>query len=153
MAKISAHGDIVGTVEYLTTAKRYMSDGKILRNQGFGWKIHGRVKAGVTPREAYERARAHLEAQLTEKPETAVYRKLLFGLAGLGKRWKLHEAVQMMPDDPDGVWSEACDGYGDNVHADIDEVAELCRAFQMVERAARERATVSTGERAHQTGE
>jgi hypothetical protein len=32
-----------------------MSDGKILRNQGFGWKIAGKVKDDATPREAFER--------------------------------------------------------------------------------------------------
>jgi hypothetical protein len=41
-----------------------------------------------------------------------------------------------MHDDIDGVWSEACDGYGDNVHADIDEIAKLCRLY---EAAMRER--------------
>ena len=50
-------------------------------------------------------------------------------MAGLSKRWKLEAAVSMMPEDPDGVWSEACDGYCDNVHADIDEVAHLCRLY------------------------
>jgi hypothetical protein len=32
----------------------------------------------------------------------------------------------MMPDDCDGVWSECCDGYGDNIRADVDDVAKLC---------------------------
>ena len=39
-------------------------------------------------------------------------------------------AVTMMPDDADGVWSEACDGYGDNVHADVDDVAKLCALYR-----------------------
>ena len=34
-----------------------------------------------------------------------------------------------MPEDYDGVWSECCDGYSDNVHADIDEIAELCQLY------------------------
>jgi len=50
-------------------------------------------------------------------------------LAGLGKARKLHTAIQYMPGDPDGVWSEACDGYGDNVHADLDEVSHLMRLY------------------------
>jgi hypothetical protein len=36
-----------------------------------------------------------------------------------------------MPDDCDGVWSEACDGYGDNVSADVDEVAQLCALYKL----------------------
>jgi hypothetical protein len=130
MAKISAHGSIVGTVDYTTQSKRYMSDGVILRNDGFGWKLHGKVQAGVTPREAYANSKARLDAQLIEKPAAARYRELLHAACGLSKRWKLHKAIIMMPDDPDGVWSEACDGYGDNVHLDVDDVAELCRAYQ-----------------------
>ena len=29
----------------------------------------------------------------------------LHAMAGQCKRWKLHQAVSMMPDDADGVWS------------------------------------------------
>ncbi len=137
MAKISAHGAIIGTVEYMTHAKRYMSDGVILKNFGFGWKLAGRVKPGIDPRDAYGRSAAHLEQQLTEKPEAACYRRELHSLAGLSKRWKLHTAVQMMPDDPDGVWSEACDGYGDNIHADVDEIVHLCALYRRIPRAAK----------------
>ena len=55
---------------------------------------------------------------------------MLHDLAGLGKAWKLNSAVELMPDDPDGVWSEACDGYGDNVHADVSEIVELCGLYR-----------------------
>lgn len=134
MAKVSAHGGIIATLEYITHAKRYMSDGTILKHHGFGWKLAGKVKADCSPYAAAERAQINLDQQLRDKPAAAAYRKALHELAGLGKRWKLHAAVQMMPDDCDGVWSECCDGYGDNVHADVDEVAELCRAYLHMER-------------------
>ena len=42
-----------------------------------------------------------------------------------------------MPDDPDGVWSEACDGYGDNISADVDEVAALCELYKLAENEQR----------------
>ena len=130
MAKISAHGSIIGTVEYLTHATRYMSDGVILKNHGFGWKLAGKVKKGVKTQAAYDRSAAHLQEQLATKPAVAAYRKALLSLAGIGKRWKLHAAVQIMSDDPNGVWSKACDGYGDNVYADIDEVVKLCALYK-----------------------
>lgn len=138
MAKCSAHGQIIGTVEYITHAKRYMSDGVILKHHGFGWKVAGKVKPGIAPEQAARNAATHLDEQLRAKPAAAAYRKALHDLAGLGKRWKLHAAVRMMPDDCDGVWSECCDGYGDNVHADIDEVAELCRAYKFMMKMAAE---------------
>jgi len=130
MAKISAHGTEIGTVYFTTHAKRYMSDGKILVNKGFGWKIGPKLKPGVTPEQAYANKIEHQRKVLSEMPAMAAYRKELHELAGLSKRWKLHMAVELMPDDPDGVWSQACDGYGDNVHADIDEVSHLCRLFK-----------------------
>ena len=130
MAKISAHGAIIGTVEYVTRAKRYMSDGVILKNDGFGWKLYGKVKPHLTPTEAYQHARDKLAARLAELPELAAYIAELHAMAGQCKRWKLHQAVSMTPDDADGVWSEACDGYCDNIHADVDDVARLCALYR-----------------------
>ena len=131
MARISAHGSIIGTVDYLTKSKRYMSDGVILKNAGFGWKLAGKVKPEYTPAQAYEISAASFAKRLGANPAAARYRRELHELAGLDKRWKLHAAVSMMPDDPDGVWSEACDGYCDNVHADIGEIVELCRWYKL----------------------
>lgn len=130
MAKLSAHGHQVGRIEFLTYAKAYCADGKILKNDGSGWKLHSKCKPGITPEAAYAAAVERQRAFLADRPMHAAYRKALHDMAGLSKRWKLHLAVQMMPQDPDGVWSEACDGYGDNVHADVDEVCELCRLYE-----------------------
>ena len=130
MAKIAAHGREIGTLEFTSYAKRYMSDGVILKNQGFGWKLYGKVKPGISPEQAYNAAKARRDAALAERPANANYRKMLHSMCGLNKRWKLHMAISMMPEDPDGVWSEACDGYGDNVHADLDEIVDLCIAYQ-----------------------
>lgn len=138
MAKCKAHGTEIGTVYFTTSAKRYMSDGVILKNGGLGWKLGGKVKAGVDPREAYRRQVEHQRALLADRPGIAAYRAELHGLCGLSKRWKLHAAVSLMPDDPDGVWSEACDGHGDNISADIDDIVKLCALFRLVERAAAE---------------
>lgn len=138
MAKLSAHGQEVGTIYGLTGAKRYMSDGKILKNSGFGWKLWRKCKPEVSPAEAYQRATERQESFFRERPHYAAYRKALHDLAGLCKRWKLHSAIQMMPDDCDGVWSEACDGYGDNIHADLNEIAELCQLYRIAEKEAAE---------------
>jgi hypothetical protein len=138
MAKISAHGIEIGTIEYTSKAKRYMSDGVILVNIGFGWKIYGKIKDGATPNAAFQVAKEKQRILLAGRPAFSAYRKLLHDMAGLSKRWKLHAAVELLHDDPDGVWSEACDGYSDNVHADLDEVCELCRAYQAAITEARD---------------
>lgn len=130
MAKVSAHGKEIGTIYFTTSAKRYMADGVILKNNGFGWKLAGKVKAGVNPADAYQNQLKYQNDLLAARPCTVAYRRALHELAGMNTRWKLHMVIEMMPDDADGVWSGACDGYGDNVHADIDEVSELCRLYQ-----------------------
>ena len=126
MAKLSAHGNKVGQIDYLTYSKAYMSDGKVLKNSGFGWKLCAKVKPGVDVAQAFANKQRKQAEYFAEHPAYAAYRAALHDLAGLCKRWKLHTAITMMPDDYDGVWSEACDGYGDNVSASVDEVAKVC---------------------------
>jgi len=36
----------------------------------------------------------------------------------VGSQWFTH-----------GVWAECCNGYSENVHADIDEISELCALY------------------------
>jgi hypothetical protein len=129
MAKLSAHGEEIGRINYTTYAKAYMADGKILKNYGQGWKLYGKCK--VSPQEAYAVAKAKQDAVFSVRPCLAAYRKELHSLAGMSKAWKLHAAVELLGDDVDGIWSEACDGYGDNVHADVDEVGELVRLYNL----------------------
>ena len=101
MAKCSVHGNEIGTVYFTTTAKRYMSDGVILKNAGFGWKLHGKVKESVTPEIAFKNQLEHTAQFERENPCFAAYRKALHDVAGIGKRWKLHAAIELMPDDPE----------------------------------------------------
>ena len=131
MAKLAVHGAEIGTVYFTTSARRYMSDGHILQNKGFGWKLCHKVRDGESIQEAFAKQVESQKALLANRPHTVAYRKALHSLAGLGNRWKLHMAVEAMPDDCDGVWSQACDGYGDNIHADVDEVGDLCRLYKL----------------------
>lgn len=131
MAKLSAHGAEVGRVEYIGKVKAYFADGKVLVNYGQGWKLAGKLKPGLTPESAYQSARDNLARLLAERPALAEYRQFILRLAGIGKRWKLVQCLQLMPSDPDGIWSECCDSYSDNVHADIDEISTLCRLYEL----------------------
>ena len=69
MAKQSGHGAEIGTVFFLTTAKRYFADGTILKHSGFGWKRWGRVKAGFTPEQAFEKAKQLLDSGAISQAE------------------------------------------------------------------------------------
>ena len=138
MAKLSAHGQEIGRIAYTTCTKAFFMDGKILRNYGAGWKLHAKLKEGVDPVAHFQKAKVNAEAWLAARPSYAAYKKELHSLAGQCNRAKLHMAVELMPDDCDGVWSEACDGYGDNISAGIDEISELCRLYgaAMIEQKA-----------------
>jgi hypothetical protein len=129
MAKLSAHGSIVGTLSFTTYDKRYMSDGTILKNYGSGWKINGGVKEGFMPQDVFEKARAHQVDVLRRLPAFAAYKKMLHKLAPVSKRWRLHTAIELMLTDSDGVWSECCGDGCEDIHADLDEVSELCDLY------------------------
>lgn len=136
MAALSKHGSEVGRIERVASVKAYMSDGTVLKNAGFGWKLYGKVKPGIAPQQAYETAKAGYAAFLAARPMFAAYRDAMLDAAGIGKRWKLATAIRMMPDDPDGVWSDCCDSYSDNVECDLSDIVNLCRLYQSAEREA-----------------
>jgi hypothetical protein len=131
MAKLSAHGYEIGTIEYLTFSIRFMSDGNILRNNGGGWKLYKKMKEGFNVTESYNKRKLQHEERLQQYPLTAMFEKALHRACGVSKRGILFTAIEMMPDDPDGIWSEVCDSYGDNVHASIEEIVELCRLYKL----------------------
>ena len=138
MAKLAAHGKEIGRVDYTDHSIAVFEDGHILKNGGFGWKLWRKLKV---PTEAASFLARRIERQrevLAARPALRAYRAELHQMAGLCKRWKLRAALELMPDDPDGVWSEACDGYGDNVSADVSEVANLCRLYKDAIREAAE---------------
>ena len=130
MARLSAHGAEIGRIDYSTYRCAYMADGKILKDAGHGWKLYKKCKPGIDPIDAFNRARTGLANRLAARPALASYSDFIRSLAPLSKRWKLALSLQMMPDDPDGIWSECCDGYGDNVEADLDDIVKLCTLYR-----------------------
>ena len=125
MAKLSANGTEIGTLEFVQSKRRYMSNGYILENKGFGWKRWGKVKPDYTPQQAFERAKARQEEALAKRPASKAYRDAIFQWP-VSKRWKITMAFQLLGDDVDGVWSELAEGY-DRIDVTIDDVIELAR--------------------------
>ena len=143
MAKLSAHGREVGRIVYTSYTKAYFQDGKVLKNYGDGWKLAGKLKSGLSPEQAYEDAKRRLSEWVRDNPCGNTFKRALHDIAPQSKRWKLYTAIQMMPDDCDGVWASACDGYGDNVDASVDEIAELCRLYLSAVAEAKEKKTAT----------
>ena len=132
MATLSKHGKEIGRINRLTTVRAYMDDGVVLQHDGTGWKQFGKVKPGVSPETAFANAKARSEKFLSERPCFAAYRKALHDMAPQSKRWMLHAAVEMMPGDPDGLWSELADSYDprQRIEADLDEICALCDLYK-----------------------
>lgn len=131
MATLSAHGTEIGRIVTITQTKAYMSDRTVLINYGSGWKIKGKLKAELTPQVAFDNAKARNAEKEAMRPAYMAYVRELHSISGQNARARLHETIKLMPDDCDGVWSECCDGYGDNVHADVDDIAKLCRLYKV----------------------
>ena len=138
MATLSKHGGEVGRIAYLTKIRAYMEDGTVLVHDGTGWRQLGKVKEGVTPREALAKAQQRHKDHLENNYFLAAYRKALHNLAPQSKRYLLHSAVEMMPGDPDGVWSELADHWDprQRISADLDEIVELCGLYESAQAEA-----------------
>jgi hypothetical protein len=126
MAKLSAHVEI-GRIEYIKETRAFMTDGKILRNQGFGWKKYATVKEGIDPTAHFLECKAKHDARLQARPALREYRRAMLSACGLSKRWKLLAAIDLMPNDADGIWSEVSDGYGDNISISVEEIVEILK--------------------------
>lgn len=134
MAKLSTHGIEIGRLVFTAYSKAYMSDGKILKNYGDGWKLSAKLKHGVSMADYFKKSQDRLIEWAIENPEAAEYKKALHNLTSQSNRSKLNISIQLMPKDADGIWSDCCDGWSDNIHADLDEIAELCRLYLAIPR-------------------
>jgi hypothetical protein len=105
-----------------------MSDGKILRNQGDGWKLFRSVKPGIDPVQHFAAKVEARKARELECPAWAAYIKGLCNTVSLSKRWMLHAAIQMLGNDIDGIWSEM-DMHGESL--DLEELQALAENFEL----------------------
>lgn len=133
MATLYKHGEL-GQIERATSKIAYCADGQILRNQGDGWKQWKRLKPGVDAREHFEKAKASYARKLETLPAFAEYRRLLHAEISFSHRYMVATVISTMPQDPDGVWSELNDML--SISIGVNEVVELCRAFEAAEREA-----------------
>lgn len=133
MATLSKHGVELGRIESLTHTKAYFSNGDILINRGSGWKEYGHIKAGFDPKEAWARKKAHAADVLASHPAYAAFKRVFHDCVGITHRWQVYTAIEMMPNDPDGVWSTFADDF-DGWELDLDECVQLCRLFLDMEK-------------------
>lgn len=111
--------------EYPSNRVAVMSDGNIMRNTGQGWKLWKKLKPGVDPADYAQRMRAQSDARPAMFHE---YVKALMDAVAIELRGRLHNAVSLMPNDPDGVWSEFDLWNGPQV--DLDDCIKLCALYE-----------------------
>ncbi len=131
MATIYKHGAEIARFSYLTYDVLVMSDGKLLRNQGDGWKLWRKCKADSTPAQVAQVRQAKVEGVKQTHPCFSEYKRMLHAEVCLRNRAIVHEIISSMPQDADGCYSELSDhGFW---HGSLDDMVELCRAFQAME--------------------
>lgn len=131
MATLSKNGVETARVELLRKTYSFRSNGKILKNDGFGWKLVT-LKAGVTPDQFLANLRAK-EASLS--PLFREYRSLVQSEFPLSIRWKYLETARLLGSDIDGIWAHLDD---DGIHVDMDTLRELSLMRETLSQEAKE---------------
>lgn len=125
MAKLSAHGVELARRETPNSRIAVMSDGQIMRNYGQGWKLWKKLKPGVDAVQYAAKFKAKTEAI---PREVQSYISALIDACDLEHRARLNMAIELMPNDPDGVWSEF-DNY-EGYELDLDDIVKACRCYE-----------------------
>lgn len=135
MASLSKNGTELGRIHRLWHTDAHFSNGKILRNAGFGWKQHAAVKVGIDPKQHFANMQARQAAARASKPALTALAEFLHPIP-LTRRWKLKSALELLgPEEADGIWSSV----NDYEHTyTVDEINELCKLYKaaMHEQAA-----------------
>jgi len=139
MATLSKHGNHK-QIDYLTHKIALCEDGNILKNRGFGWKLHAKLKPGINYLEAYENRLRKIERTSETLPVFTAYKRELMKWK-LSDRVKILMAFQLLGDDLDGIWSELNDL--DRVDIDLDEIREI---FHLRNAAMKEKQAMERGE-------
>lgn len=128
MAKLSVHGQELLRVELMTSRLSFRSDGHVLRNYGSGWKLWKRLKPKTNPEEHVKKRGKLIAKKDASMPCYVAFRSEMHSIIKLEDRSLVLRAIQLMPDDPDGCWSELCDNwYG--IGLSPDEIVNLCRLY------------------------
>ena len=127
MATLRAHGRELYRLRAAGYDKVYMEDGTVLKNSGDGWKVYARCRNN--PADLAEKVR---EKHLRKREEQPAYREFLdrmLEVGGIRVRSALCMYISLMPNDPDGVWSEMDSWRETRDRLSHREISELCRLY------------------------
>ena len=118
MATLSKNGRELARFDQLKTSYSIRSNGKVLRNEGFGWKVCT-LKEGWT----LETFRARLEEIESKVSESyRIYRAAVQAEFPLPVRWQYLTLSDLLGDDLDGIYSDLQDRQ---IYTDLDTLREL----------------------------
>jgi hypothetical protein len=132
MATLKKHGDHT-VFEFIGYKKAYCSDGTILKNYGSGWKLYGKIKQGLTYKQACEIVQKNINESKVNRPFFQKYKKLMFQYS-LAARVILETALKYLGDDIDGIWSEINDNpftHKSLKSITFEEIQEIYNARQL----------------------
>lgn len=116
MACLSKNGSEVFRVDALKYSLSFRSNGKVLKNEGFGWKL---LKLSVPFDEALAKHRA-TQANLSRA--YLDYRRAVQAEFPLPVRWQYLTLRDLLGDDLDGIYSDLQDR---GIHTDLETLREL----------------------------
>lgn len=129
MARLKSHGNHI-IIACTLTKYAYCEDRHILRNQGWGWKLWRKLKTDIDYKEAAQRHKDNRKRNFDENPVKAHFMDLLCKLCpSLEKRQFVYTALELLSNDPDGMYSELDDNWHTRGYLDFDDVQSLCRAY------------------------
>ena len=118
MATLSKNGRELARFNQLKTSYSIRSNGKVLRNEGFGWKVCA-LKEGWTP-ETFRARLEEIESKVSESYR--IYRAAVQSEFPLPVRWQYLTLSDLLGDDLDGIYSDLQDRQ---IYTDLDTLREL----------------------------
>ena len=116
MAVLSKNGTEVFRVDALQYSLSFRSNGKVLKNEGFGWKL---VNLAMPFDDALAKHR-HVQSNIT--PAFAAYRRAVQAEFPLPVRWQYLTLRDLLGDDLDGIYTDLQDR---GIHTDLETLREL----------------------------
>jgi hypothetical protein len=118
MATLSKNGTEIVRFDQLKASYSIRSNGKVLKNEGFGWKLCP-LKPGKTAQDL----RTSLEnREATLSPEYRAYRKAVQSEFPLSERWQYLTLRDLLGSDLDGIYTDLQDR---RIYTDLDTLQEL----------------------------
>jgi hypothetical protein len=118
MATLSKQGTELVRFDQLKTSYSIRSNGKVLKNEGFGWKLCA-LKPGKTAQDL-RTSLENREASLS--PEYRAYRKAVQAEFPLSERWQYLTLRDLLGSDLDGIYTDLQDR---RIYTDLDTLQEL----------------------------